>query len=283
MEARVTARVLTDYHVHLRPDEREYTAAEHFTAGNAERYRAAAEEHGIQELGVAEHIYRFAAALEVWEHPFWREYAHDDLDAYCGFVREETDLRLGIEADYVPGREDRIANLLESRDWDFVVGSVHFLRDRSLDTHDYSIWGGGESAEKIWRRYFETVAESARSGLYDVIAHPDLVKVWGEQAPRPDKDLRFFYEPAVEAFAEAGVAVELSTAGLRKPVAELYPARPYLEMVLDAGCPIALSSDAHVPEQVGFRYEEALELLEELGVRELAVFEHRQRRMEAIG
>ncbi len=283
MEARVTARVLTDYHVHLRPDEREYTAAEHFTAGNVERYRAAAEEHGIQELGVAEHIYRFAAALEVWEHPFWREYAHDDLDAYCGFVREETDLRLGIEADYVPGREDRIANLLESRDWDFVVGSVHFLRDRSLDTHDYSIWGGGESAEKIWRRYFETVAESARSGLYDVIAHPDLVKVWGEQAPRPDKDLRFFYEPAVEAFAEAGVAVELSTAGLRKPVAELYPSRPYLEMVLDAGCPIALSSDAHVPEQVGFRYEEALELLEELGVRDLAVFEHRRRRMEAIG
>ncbi len=275
--------MLTDYHVHLRPDEREYTAAEHFTPGNVERYRAAAEEHGIQELGVAEHIYRFAAALEVWEHPFWREYAHDDLDAYCGFVREETDLRLGIEADYVPGREDRIANLLESRDWDFVVGSVHFLRDRSLDTHDYSIWGGGESAEKIWRRYFETVAESARSGLYDVIAHPDLVKVWGEQAPRPDKDLRFFYEPAVEAFAEAGVAVELSTAGLRKPVAELYPSRPYLEMVLDAGCPIALSSDAHVPEQVGFRYEEALELLEELGVRELAVFERRRRRMEAIG
>ena len=127
------------------------------------------------------------------------------------------------------------------------------------------------------------MAESARSGLYDVIAHPDLVKVWGERAPRPDKDLRFFYEPAVEAFAEAGVAVELSTAGLRKPVGELYPARPYLEMVLEAGCPIALSSDAHVPDQVGFRYEEALELLEELGVGELAVFERRRRRMEPIG
>jgi len=275
--------VLTDYHVHLRPDERECTAAEYFTAGNVERYRAAADEHGIAELGVAEHIYRFAAALEVWEHPFWRQYAVDDLDAYCGFVREETDLRLGIEADYVPGREDHIANLLESRDWDFVVGSVHFLRDRSLDTEDYSIWGGGESADKVWRRYFETIAESALSGLYDVIGHPDLVKVWGDKAPRPDKDLRYFYEPAVEAFAEAGVAVELSTAGLRKPVGEQYPARPYLEMILEAGCPIALSSDAHLPEQLGFRYEQALELLDELGVKELAVFERRQRRMEAIG
>jgi histidinol-phosphatase (PHP family) len=275
--------VLTDYHVHLRPDEREATAATHFTAGNAERYRACAEEHGITELGVAEHVYRFAAALEVWEHPFWRQWARDDLDEYCGFVREETDLRLGIEADFVPGREDRMQSLLDAREWDYVVGSVHFLRDRSLDTEDYSIWGTGESPERIWRRYFETVAESALSGMYDVIAHPDLVKVWGDKAPRPDKDLRYFYEPAVEAFAEAGVTVEVSTAGLRKPVREIYPARPYLEMVLDAGCPVALSSDAHVPEQLGFRYEDAVGLLEELGVKELAVFERRQRRMEPIG
>jgi histidinol-phosphatase (PHP family) len=275
--------VLTDYHVHLRPDEPGTPASEYFTTGNVERYRAAAEEHGIAELGVAEHVYRFAAALNVWDHPFWREWARDDLDDYCGFVREETDLRLGIEADFVPGREDRMAGLLEGRDWDFVVGSVHFLRDRSLDTEDYSVWGTGESAEKVWRRYFETVAESALSGLYDVIAHPDLVKVWGDKAPRPDKDPRYFYEPAVEAFAEAGIAVEVSTAGLRKPIGELYPARPYLEMVLDAGCPIALSSDAHLPDQLGFRYEQALELLEELGVKELAVFERRARRMEPIG
>jgi len=273
----------TDYHLHLRPDEPGATPERHFTAANAERYREAAEERGIAELGVAEHVYRFTAALEVWEHPFWREWARDDIDDYCGFVREETDLRLGIEADYVPGREDRMGNLLEGRDWDYVIGSVHFLRDRSVDTEDYSVWGAGESPEKVWRRYFETVAESALSGLYDVIAHPDLVKVWGNRAPRPDGDLRYFYEPAVEAFAEAGVAVELSTAGLRKPVGELYPARPYLEMVLDAGCPIALSSDAHLPEQVGFEYERAIELLQELGVQELAVFERRERRMEPVG
>ena len=275
--------MLTDYHVHLRPDEPNATARDYFTAGNAERYRASAEEHGIQELGVAEHIYRFAAALEIWEHPFWREWARDDLDDYCAFVREETDLKLGIEVDFVPGREDRIANLVEQRDWDYVVGSVHFLRDLSLDTEEYSIWGTGESPDRIWRRYFDTIAESALSGLYDIVGHPDLVKIWGKEAPRPDKDLRYFYEPAVEAFAEAGVAVEVSTAGLRKPVAELYPARPYLEMIVDAGCPIALSSDAHLPDQLGYRYEEAVELLQEVGVEQLAVFERRQRRLEPIG
>lgn len=275
--------MLTDYHTHLRPDDEGTLAERYFTRENAERYRAAATARGIEELGVSEHVHRFEQALDVWTHPFWRRSAVDDLDFYCEFVRSETDLRLGIEADYVPGREDRMANLLEQRDWDYVVGSVHFLRDRSLDTEDYSVWGTGESPEKVWRRYFETVAESARSGLYDIVAHPDLVKVWGNRAPRPDRDLRYFYEPAVEAFAESGVAVELSTAGLRKPVGEIYPARPYLEMILDAGCPIALSSDAHVPDQLGHRYEDALALLEQYGVGELAVFERRRRRMEPIG
>jgi histidinol-phosphatase (PHP family) len=275
--------LLTDYHVHLRPDEPGTTADRAFNAANAERYREVASERGIEELGVAEHVYRFTAALVVWEHPFWREWARDDIDDYCGFVREETDLRLGIEADFVPGREDRIATLLDRRDWDFVVGSVHFLRDRSLDTEAYSVWEAGESAERVWRRYFETIAESARSGLYDIIGHPDLVKVWGRAAPRPDGDLRRYYEPAVEAFAEAGVAVELSTAGWRKPAAEQYPALPYLEMVVDAGCPIALSSDAHVPDQLGYEYARAVELLEQAGVGEIAVFERRERRLEPLG
>src|SRR6059058_4292284 len=119
------APVLTDYHVHLRPDDQAATAERHFTSANAERYRTVAGGRGIAELGVSEHIYRFTAALDVWQHPMWRENDVDDLDAYCEFVREETDLRLGIEADFVPGREDRLANLLEAREWDYVVGSVH--------------------------------------------------------------------------------------------------------------------------------------------------------------
>jgi histidinol-phosphatase (PHP family) len=199
-------------------------------------------------------------------------------------VRQETDLRLGIEADFVPGREDRMANLLESREWDYVVGSVHFVSDMAVDLDDeWDIWRRGESPERVWKRYFEWVAEAARSGLYDIMAHPDLVKVHGDARPRPEGDLRRYYEPAVEAFLDAGVAVELSTAGLRKPVGELYPARGMLELVVEAGLPIALSSDAHVPDQLGFRYEDAVAELTELGVTELCVFEGRERRLEPIG
>ncbi len=276
--------MLTDYHVHLRPDDPGTPAAEYFTAANADRYRTVATERGISELGVSEHIHRFRQALDVWQHPFWREQATDDLDDYCAFVREETDLRLGIEADFLPGREDRTANLLERCDWDYVVGSVHFLRDQAVDNDaDWDVWRGARSPDEVWRRYFETLGGAAASGLFDVLAHPDLVKVWGADRPRPDGDLRRFYELAMDGIAESRIAIEVSTAGLRKPVGEIYPDPAFLGWCLEAGCPVALSSDAHVPDQLGYRYEDALDLLGDLGVLELCVFERRERRLEELG
>lgn len=290
--------MLTDYHVHLRPDDVNARASERFTEDNAARYRAAATERGISELGVSEHVYRFEQALTVWQHPLWRKFAIDDIDAYCEFVRERTDLRLGIEADYVPGGEDRMANLLAGREFDYVIGSVHFLRDESIDMDDYSVWGASSPAaqssgssrahtpEEIWTRYFQTLAQAAHSGLFDILAHPDLVKVWGRgrpDRPMPEGDLRRYYEPAVEAIAETGVAIEVSTAGLRKPVGELYPARELLDMCLEAGAPVALSSDAHRPEDVGADYTRALELLSDAGCGEICVFERRARRLEPVG
>ncbi len=275
--------MLTDYHLHLRPDDIDAATAEYFTQANVERYRGAADERGISELGVSEHVYRFEQALEVWRHPFWLPYAHDDLDEYCAFVREQTDLRLGIEADFVPGAEDRMANLLEQRAFDYVVGSVHFVREGAVDMDDYSVWEAGRSAEEIWRRYFETLGEAARSGLFDVLAHPDLVKMWGPERPRPRGDLRRYYELAMDGIMESEIAVELSTAGLRKRAGELYPAPAFLAMCVEAGAPVALSSDAHRPEDVGADYDQALELLEQLGVGELCVFAGRTRRLEAVG
>jgi histidinol-phosphatase (PHP family) len=276
--------MLTDYHLHLRPDEPGTEAAQYFTGANVDRYRTVAEEHGIAELGCSEHIYRFAQALEVWQHPFWRESATDDLDAYAGFVREQTDLKLGIEADFVAGREDRMATLLDAYDWDYVVGSVHFLGDHAVDHDGYEVWDHrSQRPDKLWERYFRTLGEAARTGQFDILAHPDLVKIWGRDRPVPEGDLRRFYELAMDGIAESGIAVEVSTAGRRKPVREIYPAPAFLEMCVDAGCPVALSSDAHVPGDVGRDYERALELLDAAGVRELAVFERRERRLEPIG
>lgn len=277
--------MLTDLHVHLRPDEPGTTAERFFTAANAERYRTVASKRGIEELGVSEHVYRFAQALDVWQHPLWRANARDDLDAYVTFLREETDLLVGIEADFVPGREDRLAELLAAREWDYVVGSIHFLADGdgAVDHPDFDIWSvRAHEPDKVWRRYFELLGEAARTRMFDVLAHPDLVKMWGSRRPRPDGDLRRFYELAMDGIAEGQPSIEVSTAGLRKPVAELYPDPAFLEMALEAGCPVTLSSDAHVPDDLGAGYEEALAMLERLGVTELATFRRRKRQMIEI-
>ncbi len=274
--------MLTDYHLHLRPDDPGTPAERYFTTENVERYLSAAAAEEIEELGVSEHVYRFRQALDLWRHPFWVENAVDDLDAYCEFV-DGTPLRLGIECDFVPGAEERTAALLEARPFDYVVGSVHFIGEGSaaVDHPGWDAWEGRD-AEEVWRRYFEAVAACARSGLFDILAHPDLVKVWGRGRPLPDRDLRAFYEPAVEAIAESGIAVEISTAGLRKPVDELYPARDFAEMCVEAGASFALSSDAHLPEHVGFEYGRAIDLLDQLGVREICVFEGRRRRLAPL-
>jgi histidinol-phosphatase (PHP family) len=275
--------VLTDLHVHLRKDGPNTPASEAFTTANADRYRTAAEEHGISELGVSEHIYRFRQSLDVWQHSFWRAEATDDLDDYVGFLRDYTDLRAGLEADFVPGREDRLQNLLDQTELDYVIGSVHFLGDQAVDHDGYDIWEtNAHQPDAVWRRYFETLGEAAATGMFDIIAHPDLVKVWGRQRPYPSGDLRRFYDRAMDGIAETQPAIEVSTAGLRKPVGELYPATAFLEMCLEAGCPVSLSSDAHEPAHVGYGYDRALEVLDSLGVRELAVFQGRERRLEPI-
>lgn len=274
--------MLTDYHVHLRPDEDDATPELFFTEENAGRYRAAAEAAGIAELGISEHIHRFTAALEIWRHPFWVEQARDDLDAYCEFVAR-AGFKVGIEADWVAGVEDRIESVLGARSFDYVLGSVHFIGEGSVDQDRWDVWELERGdPDRVWARYFETLADAARSRLFDVMAHPDLVKVWGAGRPGPERDPRHYYETAVEAFAEAGVAAEVSTAGLRKPAAELYPAPAFAEMLAEAGVPFTISSDAHLPEEVGYAYDEGVALLQSIGVDEIAVFEGRRRRMESL-
>ena len=199
--------MLTDYHLHLRPDDLGARPEEYFTEANVERYLEAAGEAGIDELGVSEHVHRFSEALEIWDHPMWRDYGTDDLASYCEFVRS-TPLRLGIEMDFVAGREDRIAGVLDRHDFDYVVGSVHFVSDKAVDWDVWDIWESVGDPDKVWRLYFDHLAEAAGTGLYDILAHPDLVKVWGAGRPQPQRDKRFYYEPVVEAIAESGIAVE---------------------------------------------------------------------------
>jgi histidinol-phosphatase (PHP family) len=126
------------------------------STGTSPRRRA-----GIAELGVSEHIYRFKESLEIWQHADWQDQAVDDLGAYCEFVRT-TPLRLGIEADFIRGAEDRTATLLEEHGFDYVVGSVHYLGDLgAVDDQRYDVWKSFPDADSLWGSYFEWQAELA--------------------------------------------------------------------------------------------------------------------------
>ena len=153
-----------------------------------------------------------------------------------------------------------------------------------MDQDRWDVWQAeGNDPDRVWSRYFEQLARAAGSGLYDTMAHPDLVKVWGAGRPGPERDPRHYYEPAVEAIADAGVAVEVSTAGLRKPIGEMYPTAGFAQLCLEAGIPFTLSSDAHRPEEVGYAYEEAVSFMREVGIEEICVFSGRRRQGEPLG
>ncbi len=176
----------------------------------------------------------------------------------------------------------RLRRLIDSHPWDYIIGSVHFIADRAVDHDGYDIWETS-NPDEVWSSYFESLGAAAASGLFDVLAHPDLVKVWGRDKPDPPRPLREYYELAIDQIAGADVAIEISTAGLRKPVGEIYPARELLEMCVAAGKPVSLSSDAHEPEWIGHGYDRALALLGECGVEQVSVFEGRRRREVPLG
>jgi histidinol-phosphatase (PHP family) len=153
---------------------------------------------------------------------------------------------------------------------------VHFIGELSVDGEEFLL-AEAVGIEEAWRLYFETLSAAARSGLFDSLSHPDLVKIFGLRAAS------FDYGPVVNAIADAGIAVEVSTAGLSKPVRELYPHPEFLAECRARDVPVTLASDAHSPDVVGRDFDQALELLRAAGYETVTVFEQRRGRQEPLG
>jgi histidinol-phosphatase (PHP family) len=242
--------------------------------GSAREYVARALEIGLAELGFADHlplVGRVDASLAM------------SADALPGYVEEvlaaaleapqEVRVRLGVEADYVDGTQNRVAEMLAAHPFDYVLGSVHFLGDWAFDHPAEMDRYEGMEPTRFWEWYFETAAAAAGSGLFDVMAHPDLAKkfdVW------PDFDPSYLYGPFADAVAATGVAAEINTAGLFKPVGEIYPTRGLLEELHSRGVAITFGSDAHAASDVGRAFGDAVALAWEVGYREAVTFEKRR-------
>jgi histidinol-phosphatase (PHP family) len=278
--------VIVDYHMHLRrPGEGAAEEIDH-TVEAVEPYVEKAAERGVDEIGFTEHVYYFRETRDLWTHPYYVERAVYEIDRYCDAVveakRRGLPVKLGLEVDYVPGRERELHDILEPYPWDFLLGSVHMIEDHAIDSAPQEgLWKHFPVAE-VWRRYWIALRGAARSGLFDVLAHPDLPKIFGLRPAAEDVVLH--HEETANAIEAAGdLAVEVSTAGLRKPVGELYPDRAFLGACKARGIPVTTASDAHLSQDVGLYLDRAVELARSAGYETVTVFEGRQARQEPLG
>jgi len=262
--------LIVDYHMHLRNGREEIA---HDT-WSVEPFVDAARGAGVDEIGFAEHVYYFRQTRPLWHVPYQTERCVYDIEPYVEAILAAKDrglpVKLGLEVDYQPGREEETGALLEPYPWDYLLGSIHFIGDHGVDGEPKLIDAIG--VEEAWQRYFDVLARAARSGLFDSLSHPDLVKIFGDRVEA------FDYEPIAEAIAESGVAVEVSTAGLRKPVRELYPDPRFLAACRERDVAVTMASDAHSPDAVGSDFDRARELLRSVGYDTITVFERRHGR-----
>src|SRR5690242_20372796 len=191
-------------------------------------YVRAAAERGVDEIGFTEHVYYFRQTPEIWINDYELQRCVHDLDLYVDTIldakRQGLPVKLGLEVDYVGERQQRLTELLAGYPWDFLLGSVHYVGNDAID-QEPGIWAG-RPVDEAWRMYADALTELAAGGSVDVLAHPDLPKIFGRR-PAPSV-LAELHEQIADAAAGAGVALEISTAGLRKPVGELYPDLPLL-------------------------------------------------------
>lgn len=248
--------------------------------GEPEAYVDAALAAGLTEYGVSDHAPQIPEPYDDW-----RMLEADLPDYFRWIERAEAHaagripIRWGLECDWLDGCEPWIRKLAGLHDWDYLIGSVHYLGGWDFDNpHRLERWAE-QDVEDVWNHYWKTYIRMAESGLFDILGHPDLVKKFSH---RPGGDLARFYEPVIDAIAASGCVIELNTAGWHKPCDEPYPSPEFLELACSAGVPLVISTDAHAPGEVGRDFERGIALAKSAGYRETQLFEKRRRRAELL-
>ena len=265
-----------DYHIHSR-------LCRH-ADGEIEEYILSAINKGIEEIGISEHI--------PWEYvpdtpniPR-KEYGmpESELNGYFSTLvdlkskyKGEINIKFGMEIDFISWKMDEIKEFIKqhSSKLDYIIGSIHYVNSPNIGSwpiddhrHDFFKEVG---IDNVYNQYLDTTLELVGSGLYDILAHCDLPKKNGY---RPSNKEEFLdkYNPIFDKVKETGMCVELNTAGLRKPIKEIYPEVDILKMIIERDIPMVLSSDSHNPNDIGKSFTESLSLLKKLGLKNMCKF-----------
>jgi histidinol-phosphatase (PHP family) len=261
--------MIMDYHVH--------TKASPDATGEFSEFIREAEKKGIDEIGFSEHTILH----------FERDYPYRSPDTVKKYVQEFLEVkktsaipvRLGAEVDFFPADVGEIGDFLEEYPFDYVIGSVHYLGNWNVDASRQAQEYSKRDILQVYEEYFATVRKLCRSRLFDVLGHADLIKMFGF---KPNCNFDGMLEETARALAASGMCVEVNTSGLIRPCKEMYPSRDFLVLLRKNGVPVTFGSDAHKPDDVGRRFEEAIELVKELGFKQACTFEARKRTMQGI-
>lgn len=237
-------------------------------------YCQTAKEKGIQEVGIVDHLYRFKEtrayfekAIDLneetdlgqkqrhWLDRVMTESMQDFITAiHAAKVRwrqQGVTLLIGIEADYFVGQEEELAQLLALGEWDYIIGSVHFIDGWGFDNPDVSTLFLKYDLKELYSKFFETIELLVDSQLFDIVAHIDNLKVFNYRV----EDEQFnnaWYERITDKLKQANIVTEINS-GLRYryPVAESCPSPAFIKFLTKHQIPITLSSDAHFPDDLG--------------------------------
>jgi histidinol-phosphatase (PHP family) len=284
---------MLDYHLHLWPHAESTTW---LRVDQIADYCEAAEKEGVTQVAMTEHLHRFHQITDLLG-PFWKyeddpevvrdrmgdyfdHHARSDLDAYVELCvdakRQGLPVVIGLEVDYYRGQMDKVADLLAQYPFDVLLGSVHWIGAWQPDWFDDPVMAAEWDARRVdrcWDDYTDRLVELAHSGTIDVLAHPDLIKVYGRIPDAPEE----WWDRMAEAAGAAGVSAEVSSAGWFKPAGEQYPAAGLLERFAAKGVTFTTASDAHRVEHVSRRSADLRALLSTSGVSTLAAYDSRRR------
>lgn len=258
--------------VTMRIDLHNHTTRCNHAEGSVDEYIQRAIEVGIDIYGFSEH-----APMDFdkkYRLPF------EDMHAYTSDIlhakekyRNDIHILLGYEVDYLPGHMDE---RVLTTDVDYLIGSIHFIDKWGFDNPEFIGGWKDRDIDEIWQAYFEATEAMAKFGKFDIVGHLDLIKVFKFM---PKTDIRILAKNALTAIKKANMVLEINTAGLRKPIGELYPSRALLEVAYDLEIPITFSSDAHAVDQIGLGYDLATTLAKNIGYTKAVTFQGRDRQL----
>lgn len=274
--------MLVDCHTHLQ----QHGEKPPMTRALIEEYVHAGQARGIDTICVTEHLFRFEEAYKTlygwWDADpdkrlagmvahYWQDHVSGSVADYVKLIEDAKaaglPVLLGLEMDWLPGKEDILRSFLAPYDWDIVLGSVHYVGAWGIDDDLFlDEWERRDTAQ-AWLEYGNLVKDLAQSGLADALAHPDVVKKFGH---RP-KDETPLHDLILAGAAVNGSAVELNSNGLRR-CGEIFPALPLVERAHALGLPVTLGSDAHVPSLVGSHFDDLTAWAKRAGYNEAVTF-----------